>query len=323
MRVLITGIGGFVGYYLTECCVKQGCEVHGIDRFVGPDKDVSPIEAFGAKVHEGDFRDGDGILSLIYKLQPDWIFHLAAQSYVPLSWKSPHETMETNVIGLTHLFEAIRETGLRPRIHIPGSSEEYGLINASEIPVKEDNPLRPLSPYAVSKAAQDLMAYQYYKSYDFHVIRTRAFNHTGPRRGKHFVISNFARQLALIEAELKEPIIEVGNLEVVRDFTDVRDVVRAYWLALERGEAGEVYNVCSGKGRKLHDILRELIGKVGVDVEIRHDPSRFRVSDSPVIYGSAEKFRKKTKWKPDITFDKTLDDILDYWRDKIKTGVIA
>jgi GDP-4-dehydro-6-deoxy-D-mannose reductase len=203
------------------------------------------------------------------------------------------------------------------RIHIAGSSEEYGLVLPDEVPIREENPLRPLSPYAVSKVAQDMLAYQYWQSYRLHAVRTRGFNHTGPRRGEVFVTSNFARQVAEIEKGLREPVVQVGNLEAVRDFTDVRDMVRAYWLALEHGEPGQVYNICSGKGYTIRQVLETLLGLADVEVEVREDPARMRPSDVPVLLGDCSRFRGITGWEPTIPFETTLADVLGYWRQRV------
>jgi GDP-4-dehydro-6-deoxy-D-mannose reductase len=207
--------------------------------------------------------------------------------------------------------------GLSPRVHIAGSSEEYGLVLPHEVPLREDSPLRPLSPYAVSKVAQDLLAYQYWRSYQLHVVRTRGFNHTGPRRGEVFVTSNFSRQVAEIERGMREPVVHVGNLESVRDFTDVRDMVRAYWLALERGEPGEVYNICSGRGYSAQQVLDILLGLAHVKVEVRQDPARMRPSDVTLLLGDCSKFRSATGWEPTIPFEVTLKDLLEHWRKRV------
>lgn len=319
MKVLITGIAGFVGSYLAEECLKHGAEVHGLER---PEMHHGHLEGILDKItiHNVDMRDGAALSALLAKTLPDRIFHLAAQSYVPLSWNSPADTYITNVIGQVNLFEGVRQLGLKPRVLITGSSEEYGIVAPNEVPIRETNLLRPTSPYAVSKVTQDLMGYQYFKSHGVHAIRTRAFNHTGPRRNDLFVISGFCAQVARIEAGQKEPVLLVGNLEAVRDFSDVRDVVRAYWLALEKGEAGEVYNISSGEGRKIADILQIILKKSKTRIEVKQDPARLRPADLPIIIGDSAKFRSKTGWKPEIPFEKTLEDLLEYWRAAVKAG---
>ena len=188
------------------------------------------------------------------------------------------------------------------------------MVYEDELPIKESNPLRPLSPYAVSKVAQDMLAYQYWMSFKTDVVRTRGFNHEGPRRGPVFVASDFAKQVADIERGLKPPVIHVGNLEARRDFTDVRDMVKAYWLALEKGEAGEVYNICSGKAWKIKDMLDLLLTMTKQKIEVREDPARLRPSDVPVLLGDHSKFTERTGWNPSIPFEQTLADMLEYWR---------
>jgi GDP-4-dehydro-6-deoxy-D-mannose reductase len=249
--------------------------------------------------------------------RPDAIFHLAAQSFVPTSWRAPTETLTTNIGGQSNLFEAVRAVGLDPVIQIAGSSEEYGLVLPDEVPIGESNPLRPLSPYAVSKVAQDMLAYQYFRSYGMKIVRTRGFNHTGPRRGDVFVSSNFAKQIASIESGLQEPVIRVGNLDAVRDFTDVRDMVRAYWLAVTKARPGEVYNLGSGRGITIRELLDLLVDMSDARVEIEVDPERLRPSDVEVLLADNSKFRAETGWEPRIPLETTLRDLLDYWRQRV------
>jgi len=251
-------------------------------------------------------------------VRPDYVFHLAAQSFVPASWTSPAATFEINVVGSCNLFEAIRAAKIDPIIQIACSSEEYGLVKKDEVPIKETNPLRPLSPYGVSKLAMDFMGYQYFQSYGMRIIRTRAFNHTGPRRGEVFVCSSFAKQIAEIEAGIKKPILLVGNLEAIRDFTDVRDMVKAYWLAVLKGKPGEVYNIASGRGVKISWVLDKLLSFSKVKITVKKDPARMRPSDVPILIGEAKKFRKQTGWEPKIKLEQTLKDILNYWRKRVK-----
>ncbi|HUW21807.1 MAG TPA: GDP-mannose 4,6-dehydratase [Candidatus Bathyarchaeia archaeon] len=313
-KVLITGITGFVGSHLAELLLsKNDYQVFGTARPRSNTENISHL-LDKIKIFSADILDSHSIYTLIKKVQPDYIFHLAAQSFVPASWTSPATTMEANVLGSVNLFEAIRKSDFDPVIQIACSSEEYGLVKKSELPVNEDNPFRPLSPYAVSKVAMDLLGYQYFKSYGMKIIRTRAFNHTGPRRTESFVSSNFARQIAEIEKGLRKPVLKVGNLEAKRDFTDVRDVVRAYLLAVQKARPGEAYVIASGKTWQIKKVLEMLLGMSNIKVKIEQDPERMRPSDVPVLQGDSTKFRKATGWIPQIPFEKTLRDTLDYWR---------
>lgn len=317
-RALITGITGFAGSHLAELLLAEHPEVEVFGSYRWRSR-TENIEHLGKQVRllEADLRDYHSVQTLLEESRPDYIFHLAAQSFVPSSWRAPAETMSTNVTGQTNLFEAIRALGLDPTVQIACSSEEYGLVYPDETPIKETNPLRPLSPYAVSKVSQDFLGYQYFQSYGLKVIRTRGFNHTGPRRGDVFVTSNFAKQVATIEAGLAEPVIRVGNLDAIRDFTDVRDMVRAYWLAVTRGRPGEVYNIATGNGISIRELLDRLIALSGVEVRVETDPERLRPSDVEILIGDASKFRADTGWEPRIPFDQTLRDVLDYWRERL------
>ena len=313
-KVLITGITGFVGSHLTELLLaKKGYEVFGTARPRSNKENINHLQR-KIKIFSADILDSHSIYTLIKKVEPDYIFHLAAQSFVPASWTSPATTMEVNVLGSVNLFEAVRKTELDPVIQIACSSEEYGLVKKNELPVNEKNPFRPLSPYAVSKAAMDLLGYQYFKSYGMKIIRTRAFNHTGPRRAPVFVCSDFAKQLIDIERGARSPVIRVGNLEARRDFTDVRDMVRGYWRSLEKAKPGEVYNICSGRSYSIQEILDTLIALSGVEVEVKKDERRFRPSDVPHLEGDNSLFNADTGWKPEIPLEQTLKDLLEFWR---------
>jgi GDP-4-dehydro-6-deoxy-D-mannose reductase len=316
MKILITGVTGFAGSHLADYALARGdAEVFGTARWRSPSQNIEHI-ADKITVIDADLRDASSVESLVADIKPDWIFHLAAQSYVVSSWKLPTETITTNIVGTVNIFEAVRRAKYSPRILVACSSEEYGYVEPEEVPITEDNPLRPLSPYGVSKVGQDLLSYQYFKSYGLEAIRTRAFNHTGPRRGRVFVCSNFAIQIVEAQKGLR-PRVSVGNLDAVRDFTDVRDTVRAYWLALEAGAAGDVYNICSGTGYSIRDVLEKLITLAGTDVEVEVDDTRLRPSDVPLLIGDNSKFTKQTGWRPEMPFDQTLSDILDYWRERI------
>jgi GDP-4-dehydro-6-deoxy-D-mannose reductase len=339
LRVLVTGITGFAGSHMAEFLLKQpDVEIFGIyrrrsrlehieglsDKTYMIEPGVASIQTLQKAFQPGkiniidcDLMDAFSVHKLIGAVRPDRIFHLAAQSHVPTSWNSPYATLQDNIMGQLNLFEAIREAGIDPLIQIAGSSEEYGLVYPDEVPMKESNPLRPLSPYAVSKVTQEMLAYQYYRSYGMKNIVSRGFNHSGPRRGENFVDSSFARQIALIEKGLQEPVIYVGDLSSKRDFTDVRDMVRAYWLLLEKCKPGEVYNIGSGSTRAVQESLDILLGMSAVKVEVRVDPTRLRPSDVLILWADASKFQEATGWKPTIPYRQTLQDMLDYWRARV------
>jgi len=317
LKCLITGITGFAGSHLADYLLKLGnCEVHGTLRWRSRTENIDHIKD-RLVLHAGDLRDATAVLGLIRTVKPDRVFHLAAQSYVPMSWVAPAETLTTNIVGQSNLFEALRQEKPDCLVQIAGSSEEYGMVLPDEAPIKETNPLRPLSPYGVSKVAQDMMGYQYFKSYGLKVVRTRGFNHTGPRRGDVFATSNFAKQIAEIEAGKHAPVLYTGNLDAVRDFTDVRDTVVAYYLALEKAEPGEVYNIATGKGIKIGEMLNMLLGLSKAKVEVKQDPKRMRPSDVELLVGDPTRFEQKTGWQRKYNLKQTLSDLLDYWRKRV------
>ena len=317
MKVLITGITGFTGSHLADYLLgKRDIEIYGVERWRSKTENIDHIKD-KIKLLECDVRDASSVRKLVEDIKPDRIFHLAAQSFVPTSWHAPAETLTTNIIGELNIFEAVRQIGINPYIQIAGSSEEYGLVDEKDLPITEETPLKPLSPYAVSKVGQDLLGYQYYMSYKLNIVRTRAFNHTGPHRGEPFVCSNFAKQIAMIEKGLQEPVIYAGDLSTIRDFTDVRDTVKAYWLALEKCKPGEVYNIAMGKGYSVKEVLDILLGFTNEKIQVKQDEKRMRPSDVPILIGDCTKFKELTGWKPEIPFQKTLEDLLDYWRQKI------
>lgn len=341
MRALITGITGFVGSHLAEYLLAQGIEVFGTARHRSKLDNIEAIRSKISLIPDVEIRDAHAVASAVRKAEPDYIFHLAAQSFVPASWMAPADTIETNVKGTVNLLEAVRVSGLHSVIQIAGSSEEYGcppLVEVAELgvndtrtditinyvpnkvfnlPITEDFPLLPLSPYGVSKVAEDLLGFQYHKSYGMKIVRTRAFNHTGPRRGEYFATSSFAKQIVEIEKGKCEPVLHVGNLEVKRDFMDVRDVVRAYWLAATRCKYGGAYNICSGKARSIQSVLDTLRMQSTAQFKVVQDIERMRPSDIPILEGDCSKFRKQTGWKPEINFTQTMVDLLDYWRGRI------
>jgi GDP-4-dehydro-6-deoxy-D-mannose reductase len=340
MRVLITGVTGFAGSHLAEYLMTlDGVEVFGMYRWRSRLDNLADLRAAGAlnvieggasdvaaiqrafepgKVHlvAGDLVDALSMRIVIDAVRPERIFHLAAQSHVPTSWNSPTETMRTNVEGQINLFEAVRAVGLDPLIQIAGSSEEYGLVHEDETPIAETNDLRPLSTYAVSKVAQDRLAYQYWRSYGIRSVIARGFNHCGPRQTENFVVATLAQQIAAIESGLQPPVIHVGDLTSTRDLTDVRDIARAYWLLLEHGAPGEVYNIGSGTTRTIREILDCYLTLTDARIAIAQDPNRLRPSDVKILLADGTKFRTATNWKPEILFGQTLRDTLDYWRNR-------
>jgi GDP-4-dehydro-6-deoxy-D-mannose reductase len=317
VKVLITGVTGFVGSHMVEYLfTKKDVEIWGIERWRSKKDNIRQFED---KINfiECDLRDASSVEKTIAQIKPDKIFHLAAQSFVPTSWNAPAETLTTNIIGQLNIFEAVHKIGINPWIQIACSSEEYGMVYPEETPIKETNPLRPLSPYGVSKVGQDMLGYQYAMSYGMNIVRTRGFNHTGPRRGEVFVESNFAQQIAKIEKGVQKPVIHVGNLDARRDYTDARDMVKAYWLATEKCKRGEVYNICSGKDWKIKDVLDILLSYSKIKVEVKPDPARMRPSDVMILLGDNSKFIRETGWKPEIPFETTLLDLLNYWRERV------
>lgn len=315
MKALITGITGFVGSHLADYLIDEvGVEVHGIKR---PRSRIEFVR-YDVHYHEGDITDYSSIASIVKEVQPDFIFHLAAQSYVPLSWSAPHTTMITNAIGTLHILEAVRQHCPTAAIQIAGSSEEYGLVAPEDCPITEKQPLRPQSPYGVSKVTTDLLAQQYHRSYGLKTIITRAFNHTGPRRGDVFICSQIAKQLALIKLGKAEPVLKLGNLEAVRDFTDVRDMVRAYWLAVNNCQPGVPYNIGTSKAYSIGDVVIKLGDVSGIRVDIELDPQFMRPSDVPRLICDSTKFREATGWKPEIPFEQTLRDLFNYWMKALK-----
>jgi len=315
-KVLITGITGFVGSHLAELLLDQKYTVFGSVRPRSKTENIDHLRS-KVKLFDVDILDSHNLYDLVEDTRPDYIFHLAAQSFVLTSWSSPANTLQTNLIGTVHLFEAVRKLKLDPVIQIACSSEEYGLVKENELPVKETNPLRPLSSYAVSKVAMDMLGYQYFKSYGLKIVRTRGFNHTGPRRGEVFAESTFAKQIAEAEKGLRKPVIEVGNLAARRDYTDVRDMVRAYLLTVQKGEPGEVYNICSEKTWRIKKVLEILPSFSKTKMTVKKDPARMRPSDVLVLLGDCSKFKKQTGWQPKIPFEKTLEDLLNYWRERV------
>lgn len=325
-KVLITGITGFVGSHLAEYILTyhKSTKIYGLVRWRSPKNNISRIQDY-VNLYYGDLEDYSSLEKILITVKPNVIFHLAAQSYVDFSFISPISTLQVNVIGTANLLEVIKTLKLRekydPVVHICSSSEVYGQVKEDEIPIKETNPFRPASPYAVSKVGEDMLALQYFISWKIKTIRTRMFTHEGPKRGEVFAPSNFAKQVAAIEAGKQKPVVMVGNLHSVRTFMDVRDAVRAYWLLVNKCQPGEVYNIGGVETMTIGDMLHKLISfSKKKNIEIQVDPNRLRPSDVTLQIPSVEKFIRQTGWKPKVKFDQTLQDMLDYWRDYYKNN---
>lgn len=318
MKSLVTGITGFVGSHLAEYLLAKHHEVYGLVRWRSPKGNLKEIIG-NIKLHEADLRDLSSLLETIGGIKPDYIFHLAAQSYVPASFASPRETFEVNAVGTLNLLEAVRILNLTTRIQICSTADVYGNVRKNEVPISETNPLRPVSPYAVSKVACELIALQYFQSFGIKTIITRAFNHTGPGRGDVFAESSFAKQIAEIENGKRSPTILVGNLKSVRTYADVRDIVEAYYLALVKGKPGEIYNIAGDATLTMEKVLKQLISlsTAKKSIKIKIDKSRFRPADAVSKTPNDKKFRKITGWKPTIPLEQTLADLLDYWRARV------
>jgi len=318
LRALITGAGGFVGEHLCAYLLAHtDWELAGT---VYPEPVEARPQEPRLRLKHVDLRDPQSVQVFLDEVQPDYIFHLAAQAFVPASFADPWDTLGNNIRAQLNLLETVRRSERQVRVLVVGSNEEYGAPQPGELPQTEASPLRPNNPYAVSKVAQDFLGLQYYLAYGISVVRVRPFNHTGPGQSSRFVVPAFASQIACIEAGLQKPVMQVGNLEAARDFTDVRDIVQAYHLALMQGEAGDVYNLASGQAWSVQDVLEMLLSYSRVEIRVEQDPARCRPVDVPVVYGSAEKFRQRTGWEPQISFERTLRDTLDYWRTQVEEG---
>ena len=314
MRALVTGASGFVGGHLVEHLIGEGDLVVGLSASGRWPKELEHLGRH-ARIEACDLAQGDGeeLAGLIGRKRPEVIYHLAAQANPQASVADPRGTWALNLGGTLNLLEAVKGSGLGPRVVLVGSGVCYGNPGPEFLPVSESCPLRPNNPYAASKGAADLLGIQHHLAHGTDVVMARPFNHAGPRQSPSYVLGGLARQVAEVEAGTR-PLIEVGNLDVVRDFTDVRDVVRAYRLLAGRGGAGEIYNLGSGQGIRLADALRTLTSLARVPVEVRVDPARVRPVDQPLLVADASKLRAATGWAPRYAIEQTLADMLDYWR---------
>jgi GDP-4-dehydro-6-deoxy-D-mannose reductase len=298
-RLLVTGLSGFVGQH-----VKQALMGGAHYTLVEPKEELQ-------------LTDRESVERAIDECEPERVLHLAGQSFVPASVKNPRATYDVNFFGTLNLLEALKRTGFSGRMVYVGSADAYGLVSEADLPIVESHPLRPRSPYGVSKAAAELLCYQWTQNPGFRIVMTRPFNHVGPKQAEHFVVPDFARQLAEIKLGRREPVMKVGDIDVTRDFTDVRDVATAYLALLEDGEEGEVYNVCSGNEHSIRDILNELISLTGVDCRITGDQHRMRMAEARRMRGSFEKLEKRTGWRPRISLRQSLSDVAVYWENRL------
>lgn len=313
-RILITGFTGFVGGYLVEQCRIRypQAALFGVSEHSTFSTALPALRE--VKLLVADIMQPEALRQVVAGSQPDLVIHLAAQSSVSASWKDPLGTLQVNAGGTIHLLEALRCEQLTPRIVLVGSGEQYGMIRPEDNPIREECPFRPGNPYAVSKVAQDLYGYQYFAAYGLPVLRARPFNHFGPRQASTFVVANFARQIALIEAEKAEPVLYVGNLQAQRDFLPVEDVVAAYLALAEQGRPGEAYNIGSGSACSVRAILDLLLTFANKPISLREDPARLRPVDVPLLVADTARLRAHTNWKPAVPFEFALQRTLDYWR---------
>lgn len=312
-RALIIGAAGFVGSYLIDHIQK-----HCVWSIVVTKMPQETMACPGVDICDLDILAPEAIERLLEEQRPDYIFHLAAQSSVAVSWKNPGLTVDVNVKGSLNVLDAVRKLDYKPRVLLIGSGEEYGHVRENEVPVREDNVLRPGNIYAATKACQNMIGAIYAQAYGMDVMMVRAFNHVGPNQSPIFVVADFCKQTAEIEAGLKEPVIKVGNLSARRDFSDVRDVVRAYVELMEKGKAGETYNVGSGNAVEIRKILDMILCRSKKEIRVEVEPSRMRPVDVPVIEADISKLKTCTGWEQKITLEETIQDTLEYWRQKLK-----
>lgn len=319
MRVLITGVTGLVGSHLAAYLLDEhpDVEVTGLKRWRADDRTIAHLRP-GLKLIEGDLIDPASVRAAVQQANPDRVFHLGGQSYPSESWAAPVATLETNVIGAVHVLEAVRELGRPVQVQLAGSAAAYGFIRPDEVPISEDQPLRPLSPYGVSKAALEMTGYQYAKSYDMPIFLTRSGIHIGPGQDARTSAQTFAYQIAEAELGLRDPVIDVGNLDAERDYLDAADAVRALWALLDRGRPAEPYNVSSGRPVRVGDMLDAYRRLAKVDVEVRVDPARLRPVDEPILVSDNSKLRRDTGWEPAVPLEETLQRILDHWRGRLR-----
>ena len=316
-KILITGISGFVGGYFVDYLTSRAdtFEIHGISRSK-PAWDFVPVTVERLNNHHfhlADLNDIPKIRSLIEGIQPDYILHLAAQSSVAESWKTPVVSFLNNTNIFLNIIDTVRLNDNGARVLSVGSSEQYGIVSDEDLPLTENSRQCPANPYAVARVAQEQLARLYASGYGLDICCTRSFNHCGPGQTDRFVVSSIVKQFVRIARGLQDPVIHIGNGTIIRDFVDVHDVVEAYRLLLARGKRGEVYNICSGKGRSIRDIVTLLSDMYHIDVQVLREQSRIRPIDNPRIVGSYQKIQNDMGWKPKIPFEESLRSMYAYW----------
>ena len=319
MKVFITGIEGFVGGHLTRHLLALGYQISGTvwnENQIPALRERFPSVGF----FHADVRNHDVMADVLKQTRPDTVIHLAAQSSGAYSYKNPRLTFEINVLGTVNLLETVAREVPDARVVMVCSADVYGKVGEDRIPIREETPFRPVNPYSVSKVAQDFLGLQYYYSHGLNIVRVRSFPHTGPGQNPIFALPNFARQISAIESGRSDQPMGVGNLEVIRDYLDVEDVVKAYALLIDHGEAGGVYNVASGVGHSLRELLDILLSLASREIEVKEDPALFRPSDIPLLIGDAGRLRELTGWRPLVEIEETLRRLLDYWREKVGGG---
>ena len=319
MKALVTGVAGFSGLHLARHLLEQGVELVGVARESGDSHELSQL-ASHLRIEAADVCDAERMRNLVAEVAPDWVFHLAGKTTSRFTTSNPRSTFDANIYGTMSVLEAVRLEQPSATVLVSGSSGEFGLVRPGENPIREGNPLRPVSPYAVSKVAQGMVAYQYHLSHGLRTIRTRTFNCIGPGQRADLVCSAFAKQIAEIEAGKRSQVIEVGNLESSRDFIDVRDMVEAYALLAQNPKPGGLYNVCSGRPVAIREVLEVLLDLSSIEVEVRQDPTRMQPSDVPVQVGDYSLIQADTGWEPRTRIEASLGDILEDWRQRVAAG---
>lgn len=317
MKSLVIGAAGFVGAYLIRCLKQEPDHVVAATKMPQERLQAETIGVDETDIYDLDILDKNAVLELFREVRPDYIFHLAALSSVAAAWKNPGMAVDVNIRGAVHVLEAVCRLDACPRVLLVGSGEEYGIVQPEEVPVCEGHRLDPGNIYAATKACQNMLGRIYARAYGLEVLMVRAFNHIGPNQEPLFVVSDFCRQAAWIEAGRQEAVIRVGNLDAKRDFTDVRDVVRAYAMLIRAGKAGETYNVGSGRMVKIADILQMILAKSSADIRVEADPSKLRPVDLPVIGADIRKLQSITGWQPLIGLEQTVEETLEYWRGRV------